>query len=280
MISPSLKSKISKHMNHDALVNNNILGNNDEVIKVILNDLKTLLSLPEDEIIRQNEVGDKMYFIAKGECEVLVTDENSAFKTVKSLTKGHYFGEVALLKNCKRTATVKSKNYSTLAELHRAQFDQLLLTYPTIKESMEQFIAIEYSDKWMKFQKRALRNIDYLNTTIPDKVIDELIYKLEQVTVTQDTLVFRSGTPCKSIYIISNGELDIYVNNNNKDTYLDTLYTGCVVGSYSSLTSDYYTITGKAKTDLKLLQLDFTDILSLRQQFDELDNVMHDYESY
>lgn len=98
MISPSLKSKIGKHINHDALVINNVFCNNDEVIKALLNDLKTLLSLPEDEIIRQNEVGDKMYFIAKGECEVLVTDENSAFKTVKSLKNGNYFGEVALLK--------------------------------------------------------------------------------------------------------------------------------------------------------------------------------------
>jgi len=42
----------------------------------------------------------------------------------------------------------------------------------------------------------------------------------------QDAFVFKAGYPCKEIHIISNGELDVYVNNNNKDTYLDTLYTG------------------------------------------------------
>lgn len=77
MLSPSLKKQITKHINYDALAHNHIFSGNDEMIKVVLNDLSTKLFLPEDEIIRQNEVGESIYFIAKGECDVYVTDENS-----------------------------------------------------------------------------------------------------------------------------------------------------------------------------------------------------------
>jgi CRP-like cAMP-binding protein len=65
----------------DALSQNHVFCNNDDVIKVLLSDLKTKLFLPEDEIIRQDDEGETMYFIAKGEFEVLVTDENSAIRT-------------------------------------------------------------------------------------------------------------------------------------------------------------------------------------------------------
>jgi CRP-like cAMP-binding protein len=54
-----------------------------------------------------------MYFIARGECDVFVTDENRSEKFTANLRAGAYFGEVALLKNCLRTASVFSKNYTT-----------------------------------------------------------------------------------------------------------------------------------------------------------------------
>ena len=236
MLSPSLKKQISKHINLDALIHNPVFSGNDEVIKIILNDLVTKLYLPEDEIIRQDESGDSMYFIAKGECDVFIRDENNTNKYATSLNKGSHFGEIALLKNCKRTASVISKNYTTLAELQKLEFDQIIARYPHIKEAMERFIMFSYNDKWKKFQKRALRNIDYLNSTVPDNIISELTYKLEPVSVSEGSYVFKAGTPCKDIHIITNGELDVYVNNNNRDTYLDTLYTGCVIGAYSTLT--------------------------------------------
>ena len=179
MLSPSLKNKISKHINLAALSQNQVFCNNDEVIKIVLNDLSTKLFLPEDEIIRQNEEGNSMYFIAKGECDVFVTDENNMARPSNSLNNGDYFGEVALLKKCLRTATVKSRNYSTLAQLNQLNFEQIIQRYPNIKEIMEKYISISYSDKWKKFMKRALRNIDYLNATVPEKVVEELTYKLK-----------------------------------------------------------------------------------------------------
>jgi len=54
-----------------------------------------------------------MYFLARGECKVFVTDNNKKEIMTNSLVKGSYFGEVGLLKHCRRTASVFSKEYST-----------------------------------------------------------------------------------------------------------------------------------------------------------------------
>jgi CRP-like cAMP-binding protein len=68
-----------------------------------------------------------MYFIAKGSCEITVRtnydiqiDENDeSVQKIGLLGEGAHFGEIALIYGCKRTATVASTNYCTLASLSK-----------------------------------------------------------------------------------------------------------------------------------------------------------------
>lgn len=61
---------------------------------------------PEEVVIRQGQVPNKLFFISKGECEVWVQDENRKDTFVQILMPGQYFGEIALITNQRRTATV------------------------------------------------------------------------------------------------------------------------------------------------------------------------------
>lgn len=221
-----------------------------------------------------------MYFIARGEFDIFVTDENQMERFTSTIKNGQYFGEVALIKDCKRTATVISKNYSTCAELMRPAFNKLVTRYPFIKDSMENRMRDSYNDKWKKFIKRCLRNIDYLSYGIPDRLIEEMSYMFELRSYKKDDYVFRAGTPCREIHIISQGEMNIYVHNNTKESFVDTLYTGCTIGGYSSLISEEYTISGKAKTDLTLLAMPFQKIRDLRETNSDLDKILAEYETY
>lgn len=54
-----------------------------------------------------------MFFLANGVLDIFVTDEHKREKFTAKLQSGSYFGEVALLKNCNRTASVTSRNYGT-----------------------------------------------------------------------------------------------------------------------------------------------------------------------
>ena len=65
-----------------------------------------------------------MYLIAKGECKVIVGDEDDSKdkKKDKIMYTGQYFGEISLIYNCQTTARVIGKKYSTLARLDFANF--------------------------------------------------------------------------------------------------------------------------------------------------------------
>jgi len=74
MISPSLRNKVTKYIFLDAIASNPVLSGSQKVIDFLINDVSTLLYMPEDRIVAQGEQGDSLFLIAKGECSVWVID--------------------------------------------------------------------------------------------------------------------------------------------------------------------------------------------------------------
>jgi CRP-like cAMP-binding protein len=78
---------------------------------------------PESRIIKQNdsrEDNNFMFFIERGECMVQINDKDklrNKSKKMRTLYPGDYFGEIAFLYNSKRSTSVTSTNYTTLALL-------------------------------------------------------------------------------------------------------------------------------------------------------------------
>lgn len=59
-----------------------------------------------------------MYFIAKGDCAVTIRDERKIERPSKKVLKeGDHFGEISMIYKCRRSASVISRNYNTMALL-------------------------------------------------------------------------------------------------------------------------------------------------------------------
>ncbi|CAE7444547.1 Pka-R2 [Symbiodinium natans] len=76
-------------------------------------------------IITEGEVGDKLYIIERGVCEVL-KKLNDREVTIGQLSKGAFFGEIAVLYDMPRTATVKTQTGVIALALSRADILQQL----------------------------------------------------------------------------------------------------------------------------------------------------------
>jgi ATP-binding cassette subfamily B protein len=87
-----------------------------------------------EDIVRTGEPGDAMFLIIAGEAEVLSPNGGAPLAVLQT---GDYFGEVALLYDSPRTATVRARGDLTLYTLDRDGFARLLASLPAMRETIE-----------------------------------------------------------------------------------------------------------------------------------------------
>jgi CRP-like cAMP-binding protein len=87
--------------------------------------LQTLEVGAGDIIVRQGAPADKFFIIIDGEVEVIREDDGEA-RTLATLKPGQFFGEIAILRNTPRMATVKAVTPTTLFAMERSDFQGLL----------------------------------------------------------------------------------------------------------------------------------------------------------
>jgi CRP/FNR family transcriptional regulator, cyclic AMP receptor protein len=80
-------------------------------------------------IVRQNDPGLGMYVIEKGEVSVML-EENGSTKQLASLCEGEFFGEIALLDESPRSATVIAHTESALIGFFRPDLFDLIEKSP------------------------------------------------------------------------------------------------------------------------------------------------------
>ena len=80
---------------------------------------------PGATIIRQGALGDTFFVILEGGVEVLWQRPDGATVLVARLGPGQFFGEMALLGDGRRLASVRASQLARVVELSRADFEQI-----------------------------------------------------------------------------------------------------------------------------------------------------------
>jgi cAMP-dependent protein kinase regulator len=96
-------------------------------ILLVADALQEVTPSPGTEIVRQGDRGDEFFIILDGECRVWITEDGGDVpREVAVLGSGAFFGELALIHDCPRTATVVAGSDCKLIKLDRGNFHRLL----------------------------------------------------------------------------------------------------------------------------------------------------------
>lgn len=97
-------------------------------------------------VLRQGDRADRFYLISSGEVRVTQQAEDGTEVEVRTLGPGQYFGEIGLLANLPRTATVTAVTVAEILTLSRATFTDLVLrseaTAGEVRRVMEERMAL------------------------------------------------------------------------------------------------------------------------------------------
>jgi len=99
----------------------------EKTLGSILKQTKPVLYEAGRDIIKQGDVGSSFYLLLDGNVDILVRDEHRQETLVNQLSSGSYFGEMALMGDKRRTATVRVSqgHFAKVLALSAQEFEQL-----------------------------------------------------------------------------------------------------------------------------------------------------------
>jgi CRP-like cAMP-binding protein len=127
---------------------------------------------------------------------------------VRTLKEGDHFGEIALIYNCLRTATVQSDAYSVVAEISREHFIAMLNRFSELRPKFKEGTAI-YKDPWKRYITSLLRKIKYINDFMEKSVLKEIVYYLDVQKYDANNWIYRPGDTVDKIQFIGDGEVEV-----------------------------------------------------------------------
>jgi cAMP-dependent protein kinase regulator len=94
---------------------------------------------PGSIIVREGEPGDSLFLIVDGSVEVSGTDPQGRPVALATLSRGDFFGEVAVLTGKPRTATVVAATEVAVIEISKETLEDISARHPQVKQVLERF---------------------------------------------------------------------------------------------------------------------------------------------
>jgi len=86
----------------------------------------------ERTVIKQNDVGETVFLIIEGQVDVIMEHSGGKEVIIDHISSGGAFGEMALIDDSPRSATIRTTDTSRFLILHKQEFKETVMEYPRI----------------------------------------------------------------------------------------------------------------------------------------------------
>jgi cAMP-dependent protein kinase regulator len=196
------------------------------------------------KVIAQGDEGDYFYVVESGSFDIYVSQSGKVEPgadgmgdQVGNVGPGGSFGELALMYNAPRAATVVSVEPSTLWALDRVTFRRILMDSAFQRRRMYESF---------------LEEVPLLASLTPyerSKIADAL----ETTRFPPDSTIIREGDPGESFFILESGEAEVYKRGNERP--VRSYQKGDYFGELALLNDAPRAASVVSKTDVKVATL-------------------------
>ncbi|TNN08600.1 cGMP-dependent protein kinase, isozyme 1 isoform 1 [Schistosoma japonicum] len=247
------KDANSRRQIREALRSNDLIKNLDAVqLQEVVSCMHEQTVAANCYIIREGDDGGHLYVGEEGEFEV-----SKGGKRLYIMGAGRCFGELALLYNCKRTASVKAVTAARVWVLERACFQAIMM-----KTGLER----------IEERKAFLRSVPLLKDLSPNRIL-RIADALEAQYHSAGDCIIRQGELADSFFLIQSGKVRVTIsspqNNNSmetKETEIRQLTKGEYFGEKALLgegrrTANVYAVGPGGVEVLCLYRKDFLELI-------------------
>lgn len=202
------------------------------------------------EIIKEGTDGTYLYIIETGQVGI----STSTAGEVATIQEGKIFGELALLYNCRRTASAKTKSDCTVFQLDRRYFQTIVQSTGAERDAVK-FDMLKAVPKLKDLSQGKLK-----------KICD----CLEEEKFEDGQCIIKQGTNGDSFYIISEGNVKVTKNEGGgKEAEVCKLDKGKFFGELALQSEDKRAANVYAIGDTKCYSLDRHAFINLIGRLDE-----------
>ncbi|KAJ1961957.1 hypothetical protein GGI12_002950 [Dipsacomyces acuminosporus] len=188
------KTEVQKQRIRAALDNNFLFKNLDEdSYRDVIDAMEEKKVKEGQDVIIQGGVGDYFYIVERGSFDIFVKKGDEEPAKVATVEDSGSFGELALMYNAPRAATVHATSNATLWALDRITFRRLLM---------------ERTSRKRRLYERFLETVPLLKSLEPyerQKIADAL----ESVSYNDGDVIVRQGDEGNDFYLIEQGTIRV-----------------------------------------------------------------------
>jgi ATP-binding cassette subfamily B protein len=221
-----------------------------------------------DVIVQEGAPGDAYFILAEGRARVYKRGDDGQEIPLNVLRPGDEFGEMALIEEGVRTASVRCSSSVRLFRLDRADFHRILSDSPELLQCLQ-----------LRLRRRKIHN--FLRQTpafgaLPAPVLQEFLELLMPMSYAQNTTVLKEGEVSDEFYIIEEGRVRIFVQADSKTRNVAYRRAGDYFGEISAIRGTPRTATVQCATACRLLCMKRDALLGLMETHPEFQRAVEE----